>query len=58
MKKTPLEKIENLIEEANKIKLKLLEAQNNGNTVLSEEQGKEIIKDFRDKKLREILGDD
>jgi uncharacterized protein YbaP (TraB family) len=58
MKKTALEKIENLIIEANKIKFKLMEAQNNGNTVLSEEQANEIIRELRDQKLREILGDD
>jgi hypothetical protein len=57
-KKTALQKIDSLIEEANKTRLKILASQNGGNTVLSEEQARELIRELRDKKLRELLGDD
>ncbi len=53
-----IEKIDNLIKEANKIKFKLLEASNYGSTVISPEQALELIRELRDKTLREILGDD
>lgn len=58
MKKTPLHKLNSLIAEATKTKLKILEADNNGNTVLSPEQAEELIRELRDEKLRELLGDD
>ena len=58
MKKTPLQKIDSLIAEATKTRLVILEAENNGNTILSPEQAEELIRELRDKRLREILGDD
>ena len=58
MKKTPLEKIDSLIAEAKNTRLKILKAINEGDTVLSPEQAEELIRELRDKRLRELLGDD
>jgi hypothetical protein len=50
-------KIDKLIQESNKVKLALLGTSNRGNTVLSPEQAEELIRELRDIKLREILGE-
>ncbi len=54
-----IKSLEKLIEDANIIKFKLMNTStNNGNTVLTEEQAQEIIRKFRDDKLKELLGND
>lgn len=58
MFKTDVEKIKYIIQEVDKIKMKVLEAENDGKTVLSEEQARELKKTLRDRKIDEILKED